>query len=302
MQIDIQPEGVAPEACCDEEEYVKESFWSDFLTSFRCNKTAVLGAAAVAILIVVAVFAPVFALHDPYLVNLDVRLQQPSAQYWLGTDMFGRDVLSRIIYGARISLIIGLIPTTISIAIGAILGMISGFYGKKTDYAIMRLADIVLAFPSLLLAIVVMYTLGATLLNIFIALSVVGWAGTARIIRSQTLSLVQKEFVESAHAIGVKNWVIIFRHIFPNCIPILLVLFTMGIPGAILSEASLSFLGVGAQPPTPSWGLMVYSGKEFLFSAPWIAIAPGVAILIVVLAFNFLGDGIRDALDPYMKQ
>ena len=286
----------------DSNEYVSEAFWPEFLRSFRRNKTAVLGAGTILLLILVAVFAPLVAPHDPYLVNLDIQLQKPSADYLLGTDMFGRDVLSRIIYGSRISFIIGFIPTSISMAIGTALGMISGFYGKKTDYIIMRLCDIVLAFPSLLLAMVVMYTLGASLLNIFIALSIVGWAGTARVVRSQTLSLKEKEFVEGARAIGVKSRVIITRHIFPNCVPSLLVLFTMGIPGAILSEASLSFLGVGAQPPTPSWGLMAVTGKEFIFSAPWVSIAPGVAILIVVLAFNFLGDGIRDAMDPYMKQ
>lgn len=301
MQTNLQTRNI-PTSPCYDEEYAKESFWSDFLRSFTSNKTAVIGAIITLLTVVVAVFAPLFAPHDPYLVDLNVRLQGPTAKYLLGTDMYGRDMLSRIIYGARISLVIGVIPTTISILIGTILGMVAGFYGKRTDYIIMRLADVVLAFPSLLLAMVVMYTLGATLLNIFIALSIVGWAGTARVVRSQTLSLVQKEFVESARAIGVKNWVIIARHIFPNCVPSLLVLFTMGIPGAILSEASLSFLGVGAQPPTPSWGLMASSGKEFMFSAPWIATAPGIAILVIVLAFNFLGDGIRDALDPYMKQ
>jgi len=286
----------------EENEFIKEAFWPDFLRSFMRNKTAVLGLGTVAILILVAVFAPWVAPHDPYLVDLQIQLRKPDATYLLGTDMFGRDVLSRIIYGSRISFIIGLIPTTISMVVGTILGMISGYYGKKTDYIIMRLCDIVMAFPSLLLAMVVMYTLGSSLLNIFIALSLVGWAGTARVVRSQTLALKEKEFIEGARAIGVRNWTIITRHIFPNCIPSLLVLFTMGIPGAILSEAGLSFLGVGAQPPTPSWGLMASAGKEFIFSSPWIAIAPGAAILIIVLAFNFLGDGIRDALDPYMKQ
>ncbi len=283
-------------------EYVREAFWPEFLRSFLRNKTATLGAVTVIALVLMAVFAPWVAPCDPYLVNLDIQLQKPSAAHLLGTDMFGRDVLSRIIYGSRISFVIGLIPTTISMVIGTVLGMISGYYGKKTDYFIMRLCDIVMAFPSLLLAMVVMYTLGNSLLNIFIALSIVGWAGTARVVRSQTLALKEKEFVEGARAIGVRNWTIITRHIFPNCIPSLLVLFTMGIPGAILSEAGLSFLGVGAQPPTPSWGLMASAGKEFMFSSPWIAIAPGVAILVIVLAFNFLGDGIRDALDPYMKQ
>jgi len=286
----------------DENEFIEEAFWPDFLRSFMRNKTAVLGLVTVAILILVAVFAPWVAPHDPYLVDLQIQLQKPDASYLLGTDMFGRDVLSRIIYGSRISFIIGLVPTTISMVVGTILGMISGYYGNKTDYIIMRLCDIVMAFPSLLLAMVVMYTLGNSLLNIFIALSLVGWAGTARVVRSQTLALKEKEFIEGARAIGVRNWTIITRHIFPNCVPSLLVLFTMGIPGAILSEAGLSFLGVGAQPPTPSWGLMASAGKEFIFSSPWIAIAPGAAILIIVLAFNFLGDGIRDALDPYMKQ
>ena len=285
-----------------ENEYVSEAFWPEFLRSFRRNKTAVLGAGTILLLMLIAVFAPLVAPHDPFLVNLDIQLQKPSLSYPLGTDMFGRDVLSRIIYGSRISFVIGFIPTTISMIIGTVLGMVSGYYGKKTDYLIMRLCDIVLAFPSLLLAMVVMYTLGASLINIFIALSVVGWAGTARVVRSQTLSLKEKEFIEGARAIGVKNRTIIARHIFPNCVPSLLVLFTMGIPAAILSEASLSFLGVGAQPPTPSWGLMAVTGKEFIFSAPWVSIAPGVAILIVVLAFNLLGDGIRDAMDPYMKQ
>ncbi len=186
--------------------------------------------------------------------------------------------------------------------IGTILGLMAGFLGKKVDFVIMRLADIMLAFPSLLLAMVVMYTLGSSLVNIFIALSVVSWAGTARVVRSQTLSLKEKEFVEAARSIGVKKSVIMLRHILPNCLPSLIVLFTMNIPGSILSESSLSFLGIGAQPPTSSWGLMVVNGKQWLFSEPWIAIAPGVAILIIVLAFNFLGDGLRDAIDPYMKE
>jgi peptide/nickel transport system permease protein len=298
-----------PVACCDaaactEEEIVAppSSFLKDVVTAYRKNRLAMAGAAVVLLLFLMAVFAPWLTPYDPYAIDLEVMTEAPSWAHWLGTDQFGRDLLTRILYGTRISLVIGIVPTLLSMAIGTTLGLAGGFYGGKVDMVIMRLCDIVLAFPSLLLAMVVMYTLGATLVNIFIALAAVGWAGTARVVRSQVLSLKEKEFVEAARAVGVKNRVIMVRHILPNCLPALIVLFTLGIPGAILSEASLSFLGVGAQPPTPSWGLIVTSGKEFLFSAPWVAIAPGVFILLTVLAFNFMGDGFRDALDPYMKQ
>lgn len=279
-----------------------ESTWDKIKSMIKSNKLAAFSLIIILIFCFCAIFAPLVAPHDPTLQNYDNVRAIPSKDHLLGTDELGRDVLSRIIYGARISLIIGLVPTTISMVIGTILGLMAGFLGKKVDFIIMRLADIMLAFPSLLLAMVVMYTLGASLINIFIALSVVSWAGTARVVRSQTLSLREKEFVEAANSIGVKKSVIMLRHIFPNCLPSLIVLFTMNIPGSILSESSLSFLGIGAQPPASSWGLMVVHGKQWLFSEPWIAIAPGVAILILVLAFNFLGDGLRDAIDPYMKE
>lgn len=298
-----------PLACCDAEICAHgetaappSSFLRDVLAAYRRNRLAMAGAAVVLLLFLMALFAPWLTPYDPYAIDLEAMTEAPSWAHWLGTDQFGRDLLTRILYGTRISLVIGIVPTLMSMAIGTTLGLAGGFYGGKVDMVIMRLCDIVLAFPSLLLAMVVMYTLGATLVNIFIALAAVGWAGTARVVRSQVLSLKEKEFVEAARAVGVKNSVIMARHILPNCLPALIVLFTLGIPGAILSEASLSFLGVGAQPPTPSWGLIVTSGKEFLFSAPWVAIAPGVFILVTVLAFNFMGDGFRDALDPYMKQ
>ena len=278
------------------------SFLKDIVTAYRRNRLATLGALIVIILVLIAVFAPLLSPYDPFEIDLDIMTQAPSHAHWLGTDQFGRDLLTRIMFGTRISLWIGIVPTLLSMALGTALGLIGGFYGGWIDTVIMRLCDMVLAFPSLLLAMVVMYTLGASLVNIFIALAVVGWAGTARVVRAQVLSLREKEFVEAARAIGVRNRVIMVRHILPNCLPALIVLFTLGIPGAIMSEATLSFLGVGAQPPTPSWGLIITSGKEYLFSAPWIAIAPGIFILITVLAFNFMGDGFRDALDPYMKQ
>ena len=277
--------------------------WQDRIRSLaRQNKLAAFSAVLILLIILIAVFAPLIAPYDHLAQNLAQRLQHPSAAHLLGTDELGRDVLSRLIFGARISLTIGLVPTLISMMIGTALGMCAGFYGGKVDFIIMRMADVMLAFPSLLLAMVVMYTMGGGLINIFIALSLVNWAGTARIVRSQTLSLKEKEYVEAARSIGVKNSVIMLRHILPNCLPSLIVLFTLDIPSAILSEASLSFLGVGAQPPSASWGLMVVRGKKYLFSEPWLSIAPSVAIMIVVLAFNFLGDGLRDVMDPYLKE
>lgn len=286
----------------EEEDYYNENVFIEFFKSMKKNKLAAASGIVIILVILMAIFASIVAPYDPYKVNLNNQFLRPSMKHWIGTDMYGRDVLSRIIFGARISLLIGLVPTLISMIIGTILGIISGYYGGKTDFIIMSIVNMVLAFPSLLLAMVVMYTLGASLINIFIALSVVGWGGTARVVRAQTLSIKNKEFVESARAIGVKNSRIMLKHIFPNCVPQLLVLFTLNIPGSILSEASLSFLGVGAQPPASSWGLMVSNGKEFLFNAPWVAISPGVAILIFVLAFNFFGDGLRDSIDPYLKQ
>jgi peptide/nickel transport system permease protein len=279
-----------------------ESLLDKIKNMIRSNKLAAFSLIIILLFCLCAIFAPLVAPHDPTVQNYDNVRTKPSSEHLLGTDELGRDVLSRIIYGARISLVIGLVPTIISMIIGTLLGLIAGFLGKKVDFIIMRLADIMLAFPSLLLAMVVMYTLGASLVNIFIALSVVSWAGTARVVRSQTLSLKEKEFVEAAKSIGVKDYIIMIRHILPNCLPSLIVLFTMNIPGSILSESSLSFLGIGAQPPASSWGLMVVNGKQWLFSEPWIAISPGVAILIFVLAFNFVGDGLRDAIDPYMKE
>ena len=277
--------------------------WMDQVkTLIRQNKLAAASAVLILLIILAAVFAPLVAPYDHLAQSLTDRLQTPSMAHWLGTDELGRDVLSRIIFGARISLTIGLVPTLISMAIGTVLGFCAGVYGGKVDFVIMRLADVMLAFPSLLLAMVVMYTMGGGLINIFIALSLINWASTARVVRSQTLSLKEKEYVEAARSIGVSRWKIMFRHILPNCLPSLIVLFTLNIPSAILSEASLSFLGVGAQPPSASWGLMAVRGKKYLFSEPWLCIAPSVAIMIVVLAFNFLGDGLRDVLDPYLKE
>lgn len=264
----------------------------------RENKAAAVSGLVLAVMAFAIIFADKLTVYDPNGVNLMERLLPPSAAHWCGTDELGRDIFTRILYGGRVSLLVGVVPTAISMAIGIVLGMVSG-YIRQLEAVIMRLADIVLAFPSIVLAMVVMYTLGATTTNIFIALSMIGWAKTARVVRSQTLSIREKEFVEAAKGMGVGKWTIMFRHILPNCLPSLIVLFTLNIPDAILSEANLSFLGVGTQPPDSSWGLMVSQARTFAQSSPWMLIFPSLAILIMVLALNFLGDGLRDVMDPH---
>lgn len=267
----------------------------------RQNKLAAFSAVLIALVLLLAVFAPLIAPYGEAEQDVLAHLQPPSAAHWFGTDELGRDVLSRILYGSRLSLAIGILPSVISLVIGIVLGLLAGYFGGWADYVIMRLADVMLSVPSLLLAMVVMYTLGSSTVNLFVALSMVGWASVARVVRSQTLSLKESEYVEAAQSIGVSRFNIMRRHILPNCVPSLIVLFTLNVPAAILSESSLSFLGIGAQPPAASWGLMVNQSKQFLFTQPWLALAPCVAIMVVVLAFNFLGDGLRDVLDPYMK-
>ena len=277
------------------------SFMRDVWRRFRRNHLALAGMGIVIVLCLLAIFAPYVAPYDPVHVDLDLQFSPPSAQHLFGADLYGRDLLSRVIYGARISLLIGLIPTLISMIIGSSLGVLAGFYGRWVDVVIMRLADIVMSFPSIILAMVVTYILGASLFTLFIALSVVGWASAARVVRSQALSLRQRDFVTAARSVGVGDYRIMFRHIIPNCLAPILVLLTLGIPSAIMAEAGLSFLGVGAQPPTPSWGLMVNESQQYIFSAPWASIMPGLAILVTVLGFNFVGDGLRDAIDPYLR-
>ena len=278
----------------------EDDLFKSIRTMLRTNWTALLGLVLIVLIAALALAAPLVTRYDPEAIDLVNMRQPPSAEHWFGTDDLGRDVFSRVVYGGRTSLIIGFVPSLISLILGTALGLLAGYAGKHVDGLIMRLADIVLAFPSLLLAMVVMYTLGASLLNMFIALSIINWAGTARVVRAQTLSLKEKEFVEAARSMGVSNVMILLRHILPNCVPNLIVLFTLDIPGAIMWESSMSFLGVG-DPNAASWGLMVSQGKQYAYMCPWLILAPGLAILIIVMAFNFLGDGLRDAIDPYLK-
>ncbi len=269
----------------------------------RENKLAVFSAVVILLFLILALLAPVIT---PYgydeIVNAANRLAPPSAEHWLGTDEAGRDVLTRMLYGSRISLLVGIVPTVVSMLVGAALGILAGYLGGRVDSIIMRLADIMLAFPSMLLAMVIMYTLGDGIINIFLALALVNWASVARIVRAETLKLRETEYVEAARSIGVGRFTIMRRHILPNCIPSMIVLFTLNIPSAILSESSLSFLGLGIQKPMASWGLMVNTGRQYLYTNPWLSLAPSIAIMLIVLAFNFLGDGLRDVLDPHLKK
>ena len=267
----------------------------------RENKLAAASAIVILLFILAAILAPVLTPYTFDGMDLHNRLAPPSRAHLLGTDEAGRDVLTRMLYGSRVSLLVGIVPTVISMLAGAILGIIAGYSGGRTDAVIMRIADVMLAFPSMFLAMVIMYTLGDGMINIFLALALVNWASVARIVRAETLKLKETEFVEAARSIGVGKLVIMLRHIFPNCAPSLIVLFTLNIPSAILSESSLSFLSIGIKPPQASWGLMVNAGRQFLYSQPWLSLSPSVAIMVVVLAFNFLGDGLRDVLDPHLK-
>ena len=279
----------------------EETFGSLLKRMAKENKLAVVSAVIVLLLILGAIFAPLLTPYTFDEMDLANRLSAPSAAHLLGTDEGGRDILTRLLYGARVSLLAGVVPTLASMLIGAFLGLLAGFRGGIADSLIMRAADVMLAFPSMLLAMVIMYTLGDGLINVFLTLSLVNWASVARIVRSEALQLKERDFVEAARVIGVKKGNIIIRHLLPNCIPTLIVLFTLNVPSSILTESSLSFLGLGIQPPSASWGLMVNAGRQFLYNAPWLSLFPSLMIMLVVLAFNFLGDGLRDVLDPHLN-
>lgn len=266
------------------------------------NKLAITGLIIIIFLVSIAVLAPVLVPHDPNEQRLEQALITPSIEYPFGTDDFGRCILSRVIFGARVSLEIGLIVTVISAVIGVILGLLAGFYGGIIDEIIMRIVDIFLAFPGLILALVIAGLLGPGMNNVILALSLVGWMGYARVVRGVVLAEKEKEFIESARSLGANNVYIMYRHLLPNILTPVIVMASIGIGHAILAAAGLSFLGLGEQPPTPVWGSMLNNGKAYLQSAPHLTIFPGLAIMITVLAFNFFGDGLRDLLDPKMQE
>jgi ABC-type dipeptide/oligopeptide/nickel transport system permease subunit len=267
---------------------------------FRRNKLAVAGIAFIVLLILVAIFASVIAPYSITERTSDFR-QGPSADHWFGTDRIGRDVFSRVIYGARVSLKVGILSTLLSLIIGVIAGAAAGFLGGIVETLIMRLTDIFLAIPYIILAIALATVLGRGENTVIVVLGLTGWLAICRIVRSSFLSLRQLEYVEAATAIGAGRLRIMFRHILPNALQPIIVYGTIAVGSAILAEAALSFLGVGAEPPTPAWGLMVDEGRGDLVNAPHLLYFPGGAIFLTVLAFQFMGDGLRDALDPRLR-
>jgi ABC-type dipeptide/oligopeptide/nickel transport system permease subunit len=275
------------------------SNWERFWFSFRRNRIALLGLCIVVGMALAALFAPVIAPHDPIKPDISgARLRPPDGEYPLGADEMGRDLLSRLLFGARISLVIGFVGEGVALTIGMTLGAISGWYGGWVDDVIMRVTDAFFAIPSLMFLIVVVSIVGPGPVTIFLALGFISWPSEARMMRSQVLAIKELDYITAARALGASTERILLQHVLPNAIAPMIVLGTLGIAGVILSEAILSFLGLGIQIPTPSWGTMVNTGQNYIFSAWWYAIFPGLAIMLTVLGFNFLGDGLRDALDP----
>lgn len=273
-----------------------------FVRRLRRNRLASLGAVIAAIILVIAIFAPLIAPHDYARQVLEDRLLPPSMEYPLGTDHLGRCILSRLVHGSRIALMIGVMIVGIQATIGITLGLISGYYGGRIDQMIMRLVDMTLAFPALVLALAIAAALGPGLFNVMLALGIIGWSGYARLVRGLVLSVKENDYVEAARAAGASDVRLMSHHILPNVISPIIVMATLGMAGALLAASALSFLGLGAQPPAPCWGAILAGGRAYLRHAPWIATFPGLAIMVTVLGFNFLGDGLRDAFDPRLKR
>lgn len=262
------------------------------------NPLNIVAFALIAVFAACALLAPLLAPYDPLAQDLGSRLQPPSPQHWLGTDSLGRDIASRILYGARISLIIGVVVVTVAGVVGTAIGLVAGYAGGLVDEALMRLTEVFLAFPALILAMAIAGALGPSLTNAIIAIAVVTWAVYARLVRGQILSLRRREFVEAARAIGASRTRIVVRHLLPNALAPLMIQASFDLGSSIIAAAGLSFIGFGAQPPTPEWGVMISEGRNYISTQPWLSLFPGLAILLAVGSFNLLGDGLRDAFDP----
>ncbi|MCY6369774.1 nickel transporter permease [Clostridium ganghwense] len=289
----------------DRTEELKEeksfSQWREMWDMLKQNKTAIFGMIIIVILIIIAILGRYIMPYDPNVGELSQSLQTPSKLHWFGTDEQGRDILSRIIDGTKISLRVGITAVAFALTIGTVLGSVAGYYGGKIDMLIMRFMDVILAFPSLLLAIAFMSALGRGIDKAIIAISIVTIPEYARIVRSSILAVKESEYIQAARVIGNSDSAIIFKHILPNVISPIVVRATLGVSSAILDTAALGFLGLGVQPPAAEWGSMLGSGRGYFFNAPHIVVFPGIAITITVLAFNLFGDGLRDALDPRLR-
>lgn len=282
-----------------------ESVWKDVLAGIVSNKAALVSGIFILVLAIVAIvtkLAPQVLPYDPYQQNLSESLQGPSGAHWFGTDMQGRDIFCRVLVGTQITLTVGLLAVAISLTIGVLFGSIAGYKGGKWDTVIMRIMDIMLSIPSILLAIAIMAALGPGIEKAIVAIGLVSIPEYARIVRSEILSIKENDYVAAARVIGDSNVAIVFRHVLPNVLPSIIVRATLGISTAILDAAALGFLGLGVQPPDAEWGDMLGRGRNELFRAPWLMIFPGLAITLTVLAFNLLGDGIRDGLDPKARK
>jgi peptide/nickel transport system permease protein len=275
--------------------------WIDALRRMFRNRAVALSAIFLGLLISVAIAAPLLVPYDPEAPDFDHIRETPTANHLLGTDEIGRDTLSRVIYGARISLYVGIVVQTVSTFIGITLGLIAGFYGGFLDLAIMRAVDIMYALPNFLFAVFMVSILKPTTASVILTLILAGWPFSARLMRGQVLATKQEEYVVAAQAIGAQKRQIMLRHVLPNSLTPIIIQFTIGIAGVIMAEAGLSFLGIGIRPPTPTWGGMINKGREFIRSSPHLAIYPSIVLGLTMIAFNFIGDGLRDALDPRMN-
>ena len=276
----------------------KKSYYSESFRLFRKNRVAMVSVIVLLLLSALALLAPVICRYDPNLQSLRDRLQTPSAEHWFGTDEVGRDIFTRCIYGCRISLSVGIVSQLIASVIGYLLGVSAGYFGGKVDDVISFLIQVFSSFPFLLFAMALMNVLGPGLLNLYLSLGILSWAGTARLIRGTVMQLKNQEYIQACKTDGGGNLRIILKHLLPNCVPMLIVSITLGIPSAILSEASLSYLGLGVQIPTASWGSMISESQTYIRTHTYYSLFPGLLIIITVMAFNMLGDGLRDALDP----
>ena len=279
----------------------KNNFYSESFQRFCKNKVAVISALILISLIIICFIAPLITSYDPEKQALSEHLLSPSLKHWWGTDQYGRDIFTRCVYGCRVSLSVSIISQLIATIIGYFMGVTAGYVGGKTDDAISFVMQVFSSFPFLLFAMALMYALGPGITNLYISLGLLSWASTAKLIRGQVMQLKGQEYIQACKVDGGSTLRIILKHLFPNCIPMLIVSITLGIPGAILSEASLSYLGLGVPSPKPSWGSMIAESQDFIRSNTYYSLFPGLCIIVTVMAFNMMGDGLRDALDPKLR-